>query len=494
MPEPIPAFASHRIAELTARVRSELAMLSFATKPWVIPKHHNGRKMLDVVIVGAGQSGLVVGHALKRRGVVNLLLLDRNPRGYEGVWETYARNYEIRSPKDITGADLGVPSLSIQSFFEAKHGADAWARIKRVPRTDWMDYLRWYRSIADLAVENDVEVSDIDYDKDGVTLTTADGATIRSRLCVLATGMDGGGAWTVPPIIADNLPRHRYHHTGDIIEPSVTAGKRIGILGAGAAALDMAVTALTDGAATVDLFMRRATLPMLDFAREMEHGGGLDHAHELSDATKWALFTFMSGLSQSPAEHHFLKAWTFANFRMHLGSPWIELALAGDDIAVATPKDKFRFDHVFAATGVAVDMARRPELARIAAKTTLWRDRFTPPADDPSPQRLNFPYLDRAYRFTERELGSAPGLDRIYAFNALASLSMGAMSAVSISSHRFGAPRLASAITGVLFAEQEHAIIPTLRSHQTPGIVLTPYIREVLGMEPETSDPLAATG
>ena len=119
MPEPIPAFASHRIAELTARVRSELAMLSFATKPWVIPKHHNGRKMLDVVIVGAGQSGLVVGHALKRRGVVNLLLLDRNPRGYEGVWETYARNYEIRSPKDITGADLGVPSLSIQSFFEA---------------------------------------------------------------------------------------------------------------------------------------------------------------------------------------------------------------------------------------------------------------------------------------------------------------------------------------------------------------------------------------
>src|ERR1700674_2637463 len=54
MPQPIPAFAAHRIAELTARVRAELDMLSFATKPWVIPKYHAGRKIFDVVIVGAG--------------------------------------------------------------------------------------------------------------------------------------------------------------------------------------------------------------------------------------------------------------------------------------------------------------------------------------------------------------------------------------------------------------------------------------------------------
>ena len=494
MPQPIPAFAAHRIAELTARVRAELDMLSFATKPWVIPKYHAGRKIFDVVIVGAGQSGLVAGHALKRRGVTNLLILDRNAKGYEGVWETSARNYEIRSPKDITGADLGMPSLTIQSFFEAKHGPEAWARIKRVPRTDWMDFLRWYRSIADLAIENEVEIRDIDYDKDGVTLTTGDGRTIRSRLLVLATGMNGGGAWTVPPIIADNLPRQRYNHTGDIVAPETTAGRRIGILGAGAGAFDLAVTALTNGAATVDLFMRRSTLPMLDLAREMEHGGGLDHAHELSDATKWALSSFMSGLSQSPAEHHFLKAWTFPNFHMHLGSPWTGLTIAGEDILVATPKDTFRFDHVFAATGVAVDMARRAELAKIAAKAALWRDRFVPPADDPSPHRLAFPYLDRCYRFIEREPGTAPGLDRIYAFNALASLSMGGMSAVSISAHRFGVPRLATGITGALFAEQEDAIIPTLMNYQTPGFVLPPYIREMLGMAQETGDPLAATG
>ncbi len=90
----------------------------------------------------------------------------------------------------------------------------------------------------------------------------------------------------MPSILTHNLPRERYGHTSDVIEAEQVAGRRIGVLGAGAAAFDMAVTALGAGATSVDLFMRRPTLPMLDLAREMEHGGGLDHAHELSDATK----------------------------------------------------------------------------------------------------------------------------------------------------------------------------------------------------------------
>jgi hypothetical protein len=127
-------------------------------------------------------------------------------------------------------------------------------------------------------------------------------------------------------------------------------------------------------------------------------------------------------------------------------------------------------------------MSRRPELAKIAAKAAFWRDRFTPPADDPAPGRLNFPYLNRHYQFTEREPGTAPGIDRIFAFNALASLSMGGMSAVSISSHRYGVPRVASAVTGFLFREQEDQIIPTLQAYDTPGIVLTDHIRQMLGI------------
>ena len=477
--------AEQRLAELADRARAELEMLSFATKPWVLPRTHEGQKIPDAIIIGAGQSGLVAGHALKRRGVTNILLLDRNPEGYEGVWETYARNYEIRSPKEISGADLGLPSMTIQSFFIAKHGTEAWNRIKRVPRLDWMDYLRWYRKIADLPIVNDIRIVDIDYDAEGVTLTTDSGRVFRSRLAILATGMDGGGSWNTPAIITENLPKERYNHACEIYDETRLAGLDVGVLGAGAAAFDTAVTALGAGAKSVSMFMRRPELPMLDLAREMEHGGGLDHGSTLSDSTKWSLSRLMSGLSQSPAEHHFLKACSHPNFRMYLGAPWTGVGMVDDRIRVETPKGEFAFDHVFAGTGVVVDMARRPELARIAEKAALWRDRFVPPADDPAPGRLNFPYLNRHYQFTEREPGTAPGIERIFAFNALASLSMGGMSAVSISSHRYGVPRLASAVTGFLFREQEDQIIPTLRAYNTPGIVLTDSIREMLGLPAE---------
>jgi cation diffusion facilitator CzcD-associated flavoprotein CzcO len=255
------------------------------------------------------------------------------------------------------------------------------------------------------------------------------------------------------------------------------------VLGAGAAAFDTAVAALDAGANSVDMFMRRPTLPMIDVAREIETAGLLNHGHELPDQTKWALARFMNGLSQAPAEHHFHRAWSFSNFRMHLGSPWQAVGLEGDAVRVTTPKGAFAFDHVFAATGVSVDMSRRPELGKIAAATALWRDRFTPPADDPSPGRLNFPYLNRSYQFTEREPGTAPGIDRIFAFNALASMSMGGMSAVSISSHKYGVPRLVGAITGQLFREQQDSVIPTLASYNVPGIDIPDRALALLGIE-----------
>ena len=104
------------------------------------------------MIVGAGQSGLIIGLALKREGVCNVLLLDRNPAGYEGPWETFARMAVLRSPKAVVGAELGTPSLSERAWFEARYGAEAWERITWIPRSDWMRYLRWYRGIADLDI------------------------------------------------------------------------------------------------------------------------------------------------------------------------------------------------------------------------------------------------------------------------------------------------------------------------------------------------------
>ena len=46
-----------------------------------------------------------------------------------GPWLTYARMKTLRSPKDFTGPDLDIPSLTYQSWHEARFGAADFAAL-----------------------------------------------------------------------------------------------------------------------------------------------------------------------------------------------------------------------------------------------------------------------------------------------------------------------------------------------------------------------------
>src|ERR671933_347338 len=87
--------------------------------------------------------------------------------GQEGPWITFARMRTLRTPKHVTGPDLGVPSLTFQAWYEAQHGAAAWAALGQVPREQWMAYLSWYRRVLDLPVKNGTRVERI-VPEDGV--------------------------------------------------------------------------------------------------------------------------------------------------------------------------------------------------------------------------------------------------------------------------------------------------------------------------------------
>ena len=79
------AAAEANLGHLAAQVRHDLDVLSHPSAEWLRPVTvASGAHVFDVVIVGAGQAGLIVGLALKRDGIRNVLLLDRNPAGYEG--------------------------------------------------------------------------------------------------------------------------------------------------------------------------------------------------------------------------------------------------------------------------------------------------------------------------------------------------------------------------------------------------------------------------
>src|SRR4051812_27879148 len=111
---------SRGLDALEAQVRRDLALTAHPRADWMKPRQRDGRAVLDVLIVGAGQSGLAAAFRLIRERVDNILVIDRAPKGQEGPWVTFARMPTLRSPKDQTGPDLDVPSLTFQAWYEAQ--------------------------------------------------------------------------------------------------------------------------------------------------------------------------------------------------------------------------------------------------------------------------------------------------------------------------------------------------------------------------------------
>ena len=73
-----------------------------------------------------------------------------------------ARMAMLRTPKEATGMDLGIPSLTARAWYEARFGRSAWESIQTFPRKAWREYLDWFRDVLDLQVENEVEVTAIE--------------------------------------------------------------------------------------------------------------------------------------------------------------------------------------------------------------------------------------------------------------------------------------------------------------------------------------------
>jgi cation diffusion facilitator CzcD-associated flavoprotein CzcO len=188
---------------LEAQVRADLAKTAHPGAAWLAPKQApDGRPALDVLVVGAGQSGLAAAFGLMRSQVTNILVLDKSEEGREGPWLTYARMHTLRSPKDFTGPDLDIPSLTYQSWHEARFGEDDWRNLDLIPRELWAEYLVWFRRVVSLPVRNGCELVEISPAAGGLLAakvqTTTGVDDVLTRKVVLATGQEGMGDWTIP--------------------------------------------------------------------------------------------------------------------------------------------------------------------------------------------------------------------------------------------------------------------------------------------------------
>jgi cation diffusion facilitator CzcD-associated flavoprotein CzcO len=427
--------------------------------------------VLDVAIIGGGMAGLAAGAALKHLGIV-APMFDRAPAGFEGPWATTARMETLRSPKQLTGPALGLPALTFRAWFEARFGTAAWNALDKIPRLQWMDYLRWYRAVLGLDVRNDHQVDAVIPRADGLVelqvQTPDDFRRVLARRVVIATGRDGlGGAW-VPPV-AHTLPRHLWAHSSDTLDYATLRGKRVAVVGAGASAMDSAATALEAGAASVDLLIRRADIPRVNKSKGAGNPG-LTHGHfGLADAWKWRLRNYINRSQVPPPRGSTLRVSRHANARFHLGSPIEHVEAHGDVLHVVTPKGRFAFDFVVFSTGFRLDFATRPEFAAFGPQVRLWGDRFAAPAGQEDQELHDSPDLGPAFEFQPRDPAACPGLTRIHCFCYPAALSHGTISG-DIPAISDGAKRLSQGIAGLLYQEDVESHFAALEAFAEPEV------------------------
>lgn len=279
-----------------------------------------GRGDADVAIVGAGMLGLCAAAALQMLGITRVALLDRAPAGQEGPWVTYARMHDLRTPKDLAGPALGVPALTFRAWYEAQHGEAAFDEMLRIPRGTWMDYLNWYRDVLALRVTSGFDVSRIDTCNDGlIEVAARDGRSLAARHVVLATGADGFGGPVVPGFLK-RLPRRFWAHSADPIDFDALKGLRVGVIGAGASALDNAAVALEHGAARVDIFVRRDDIPPREQFGGIASMGLVTAFRALPDDWKWRFVEDGEVGCVPPPMHSIERVRQHRNALLHLGS------------------------------------------------------------------------------------------------------------------------------------------------------------------------------
>ncbi|MCS2608088.1 NAD(P)-binding domain-containing protein [Halomonas dongshanensis] len=448
--------------QLEARVSQEMAWLNLPPKAWV-PERAN---VLDVAVIGGGVLGLTALAALRRVGIENIRGFDRAPAGREGPWVTYARMETLRTRKEAAGTALGIPSLTFRAWYEAQFGVEAWNALGLIPRQQWMAYLVWYRRVLALPLVNDTPVTAVVPEGD-VVHVTAGSETLTARRVVIATGLDGLGAPSLPDV-AHRLPPRFRAHGADMIDMAALKGRRVAVVGAGASAMDNAAAALEAGAATVDIFVRRPDIPRVDKFTGIG-SQGMTHGYlGLPDALKWAFMVEGERAQIPPPRHSVLRVSRHANARFHLASPLLDLSETNGEVALTTPKGRYAVDFVIFATGFSVDFAQRPEFAALDGRVRRWRDAYTPPADMTHAGLASMPYLGPAFEFLPRAEGDNVGHVHCFAFPAVPSHGKITSGVPSIGE---GAMRLAQGIARSLFVEESALHLQRFHDYTTPELL-----------------------
>lgn len=205
-----------------------------------------GTERFDVVIVGAGFSGLYMLHKLRELGFSARVLEAGSDVGGTWYWNRYP------------GARCDVESVDY-SFSFSPELEQEWSWTERYPaQQEIQDYLRYVSRKFDLygGIDFDTRVAAAHYDASAArwTVRTEQGREISARFCVMATGCLS--APKSPDIPGIEEFEGECYFTSSWPESDVdVSGKRVCVIGAGSSAVQ-SIPILAEHSASLTVFQR----------------------------------------------------------------------------------------------------------------------------------------------------------------------------------------------------------------------------------------------
>lgn len=457
-----------------AAVARDLDWLGLPPRAWpaTVPGP-DGSPALDVLVVGAGMCGIAAAAALTMKGVRNIEVLDDAGPGREGPWLTTARMATLRSPKHLPGIALGIPSLTFRAWYTARHGEAGWAALYKIANADWQHYLSWLQRALSLPVRHGVAATAIRPEGGLLRIETTRGPR-HARHLILATGRLGAGGINIPAFVDRALWPDRAAHAAEAIEFRRLAGRRVAVLGANAAAFDNAAVALEHGAAAVDMYCRRATLPQVNKSRGATNPGYFEGWSALPPAERWKLMVWLHDERSPPPHESVHRVLRHPGFRLHFSAAITAARPAPQGVALDLSDGTATADFLIVATGFEVNLARRPELASLVPHIALWRDAHAAPPAFDRPELGGYPFLGAGFELTEKVPGTCPALARLHIFSHAAHASMGPI-ASDIPGVSAAAGLLSTAIVRALFTADHDALRVRLAAFAEPELESTPF-------------------
>ena len=478
------------LPKLEKRVAHDLSIISYPVNEWIPPKFdEQGQRVLDVLVVGGGQGGLTIAFQLLRERVQNIRVIDAAEAGQEGPWLNYARMPTLRSPKEVNGPDLNIPSLAFQAWYEAQFGKLSWKKLNKIPTELWVNYLKWFRKVLSLPVQNKMKMIAFEPSKGNIKvkikcLKTGDVKEEITRKLILATGIETPGRWSAPPI-SQKIPKDFWFHTSEKIDFDLFENKDVAVLGAGASAMDNAVMALEAKASEVTVYCRRSELQRVQPFKWLSFPGFLRHFSELKDEWRWKFMSYLLTLREAFPKETWDRANRFKEFNIQTGAGWEDLRLNDERVAISTKKGTFEADFLIFGTGFSIDLTHSEELSPHAHLIALWSDKFKETRKEGEESNLqSYPYLGDGFQFLEKLPGSAIWLKNVHLFSFGATMSFGP-SGASINAMKFAVPKLVNAITRDLFLEDIDHHFESMSSYNLPEFSLP---GEKTELAPATTD------